>query len=138
MDAVFSRAGRRDMSVTPRLLVSVRDAAEAEAALAGGADLIDVKEPSRGALGRADAVVIADIVRAVGGKAIVSAALGELRECPIVGVAAELPEGIHYLKWGLAGLLRQQWARDLWLAGTFVAHRCRKVVPVAYADWVPA
>ena len=36
----------------PGLLVSVRSAAEAATALAGGADLIDVKEPSRGPLGR--------------------------------------------------------------------------------------
>ena len=41
-------------AVCPGLLVSVRSGAEAEAALAGGADLIDVKEPTRGALGRAD------------------------------------------------------------------------------------
>ena len=33
------------------LLVSVRDAAEAEAALRGGATLIDVKEPRHGSLG---------------------------------------------------------------------------------------
>ena len=62
------------------LLVSVRSAAEAEAALAGGAALIDVKEPARGALGRADDAVIADVVRAVAGRAPVSAALGELRD----------------------------------------------------------
>jgi uncharacterized protein (UPF0264 family) len=62
------------------LLVSVRSAAEAEAALAGGAGLIDVKEPARGALGRADAAVIAAVVRAVGGRRPVSAALGELAE----------------------------------------------------------
>jgi uncharacterized protein (UPF0264 family) len=35
------------------LLVSVRDAAEAADALAGGADLIDVKEPNAGSLGAA-------------------------------------------------------------------------------------
>ena len=34
-----------------RLLVSVRSAAEALAALAGDADLIDVKEPAGGSLG---------------------------------------------------------------------------------------
>ena len=34
-----------------KLLVSVRDAAEAIDALAGGADLIDVKEPLAGSLG---------------------------------------------------------------------------------------
>src|SRR4051812_47948913 len=33
------------------LLVSVRSAKEVEAALAGGADIIDAKEPSRGSLG---------------------------------------------------------------------------------------
>ena len=36
-----------------RLLVSVRSAAEAEEALAGGAALIDVKEPANGPLGKA-------------------------------------------------------------------------------------
>lgn len=61
-----------------RLLVSVRSAAEAEAALAGGADLIDIKEPTRGSLGRADDRVIADILRQVAGRRPVSAALGEL------------------------------------------------------------
>ena len=37
----------------PKLLVSVRSADEARAALAGGADLIDVKEPAHGPLGAA-------------------------------------------------------------------------------------
>ncbi|MBY0228781.1 MAG: (5-formylfuran-3-yl)methyl phosphate synthase, partial [Gemmataceae bacterium] len=36
----------------PGLIVSVRSADEARIALENGADLIDVKEPSRGALGR--------------------------------------------------------------------------------------
>jgi uncharacterized protein (UPF0264 family) len=137
MDAVLSGAGRRDMSVTPRLLVSVRDAAEAEAALAGGADLIDVKEPSRGALGRADASVIADVVRVVGGRAPVSAALGELRECPLVGTAIDLPEGIAYVKWGLTGLLRREWAHYFGLA-RLVIWSGPQLVAVGYADWVPA
>ena len=65
-----------------RLLVSVRSAAEAEAALTGGASVIDVKEPTRGALGRADDGAIADVVAAVAGRAPVSAALGELRDRP--------------------------------------------------------
>ena len=37
-----------------RLLVSVRSADEAEAAIAGGADVIDVKEPSHGPLGMSE------------------------------------------------------------------------------------
>ncbi|HVE77886.1 MAG TPA: (5-formylfuran-3-yl)methyl phosphate synthase [Gemmatimonadaceae bacterium] len=61
-----------------RLLVSVRDAAEAEAALAGGADVIDAKEPSAGALGAVSPATLAAIVDAVGGVRPVSAALGDL------------------------------------------------------------
>ena len=68
------------------LLVSVRSVAEAEIALAGGAAIIDVKEPSRGALGRADDTIIADIVRSVAGRAPVSAALGELIDTTVVDI----------------------------------------------------
>jgi (5-formylfuran-3-yl)methyl phosphate synthase len=121
---------------TPRLLVSVRDAAEAEAALAGGAGLIDVKEPARGPLGRADAAVIAAIVRAVGGRVPVSAALGELRECPLVTAGEELPAGVGYVKWGLSGLLRARWGRHLVSTHQFLPHA--RPVAVAYADWVRA
>ena len=65
-----------------RLLVSVRDASEALAALAGGADIIDVKEPTRGSLGMADGDAVAGVVEAVGERVPVSAALGELCEWP--------------------------------------------------------
>src|SRR5262249_2955716 len=47
---------------TSGLLVSVRDAEEVDVAILGGAGLIDVKEPTRGALGRAEATVIAAVV----------------------------------------------------------------------------
>ncbi|MBV9124193.1 MAG: hypothetical protein JO112_12620, partial [Planctomycetes bacterium] len=62
------------------LLVSVRSAVEAEAALAGGATLIDVKEPAHGSLGRALDAILEEVVACVGGQCPVSAALGELRE----------------------------------------------------------
>src|SRR5262249_54305435 len=64
----------------PRLLVSVRSAAEAIAAVEGGADLIDIKEPSHGSLGRADDAAVTAVLQAVGGRKPVSAAFGELRE----------------------------------------------------------
>ena len=47
------------------LLVSVRDSSEAQAALKGGVDLIDIKEPRAGALGAASVGTwrkIADVV----------------------------------------------------------------------------
>jgi len=84
---------------TPQLLVSVRSADEARAALAGGADLIDVKEPSRGPLGTADSDVIAEVLRAVNGRVPVSAALGEF----VAWQDRFVPRGLHYAKWGMAG-----------------------------------
>src|SRR5258708_39763272 len=48
-----------------QLLVSVRTVAEAEAALAGGCDVLDIKEPNRGAMGMADPATIATVVRRV-------------------------------------------------------------------------
>lgn len=88
------------------LLVSVRSACEAEAALAGGADLIDVKEPSRGPLGAADFGVIAEVVEAVRGRAPVSAALGEWRERAESQRSnpVRLPRDVAYAKWGLADI----------------------------------
>jgi (5-formylfuran-3-yl)methyl phosphate synthase len=83
-----------------KLLVSVRSVAEAEAALSGGADLIDVKEPSRGSLGAADDTVIRAVIRTVDGKVPVSAAMGEWT----VWDGRALPEQLAYVKWGLDGL----------------------------------
>jgi uncharacterized protein (UPF0264 family) len=85
---------------SPQLLVSVRSADEARAALAGGADLIDVKEPTRGPLGAADLPVIRDVIAAVNGRVAVSAAFGEWHEW----VEQKAPAGLHYAKWGLARL----------------------------------
>jgi uncharacterized protein (UPF0264 family) len=118
----------------PGLLVSVRSAEEAEAALAGGADVIDVKEPSRGSLGRADDTTIADVVRGVAGRRPVSAALGELRDDPS---PCALP-GLAYVKWGLAGLAhRQDWTKELdaALAAQRASNSDSRCVMVAYADW---
>ena len=50
-----------------QLLVSVRDAAEALFAVAAGADLIDVKEPSRGPLGAPDRQTLDAVLAAVAG-----------------------------------------------------------------------
>jgi uncharacterized protein (UPF0264 family) len=109
------------------LLVSVRSAAEAEAALAGGADLIDVKEPGRGSLGRADDSVIEAVVRVVAGRKPVSAAMGEVRDfVPVSG-----PE-VHYRKWGFAGCGRQPeqyWNRIV------ATNPARQTALAAYADW---
>ena len=60
-----------------RLLVSVVDAAEARVAAAAGADVIDVKDPSRGALGEAAPHVVRAVREATPPHLPVSAALGD-------------------------------------------------------------
>ncbi len=118
-----------------RLLVSVRCAAEAEAALRGGASLIDVKEPANGALGRADDSVLADVVRTVAGRRPISAALGELDD--FNDKLPQLP--LAYVKWGLAGFRGREyaWRSELFLVMQRLREQqpnCRAVA-VAYADW---
>jgi uncharacterized protein (UPF0264 family) len=113
-----------------QLLVSVRSAQEARIAVAGGAALIDVKEPARGSLGRADAEVIGDVVSAVAGCRPVSAALGEW-----VDEERSNPEAdLAYVKWGLAGCRdNPEWKRQL---SRLMEQQSRpQVVLAAYADW---
>jgi dihydroneopterin aldolase len=55
------------------MLASVTSRAEAEIALAQGADIIDCKEPARGALGALPLDMVADIVATTGGRRPVSA-----------------------------------------------------------------
>jgi len=127
----------------PRLLVSVRSASEASRALAGGADVVDIKEPNRGALGAADPATIVEIVRLVSGRAPITTACGELREfgCTATAVpAAPIPEGVALFKIGLAGCRenlnwQSQWREtsDL-LQGGRRRGRPRPVA-VVYADW---
>jgi uncharacterized protein (UPF0264 family) len=116
------------------LLVSVRSPQEAQAALVAGTSVIDVKEPLRGSLGRADDATIAAILRETAGRRPVSVAMGELVE--------RLPRfeaaGLSYLKWGLAGCGgRPRWRAELAeaIASLHKANaRCRAVA-TAYADW---
>jgi hypothetical protein len=113
--------------MTPQLLVSVRSAAEADEALAGGADLIDVKEPTLGSLGRASDAVVAEVVKRVAGRVPTSAALGELREWD-----GTMPGGVDFVKAGLAGLGETDWRARL---DAFRAAAGGRTVIVAYADW---
>lgn len=59
------------------LLVSVRNLAEARIARDGGADIVDVKEPANGPLGRASRAVLRAIADELRGEVSLSAALGE-------------------------------------------------------------
>jgi (5-formylfuran-3-yl)methyl phosphate synthase len=133
-----------------QLLVSVRNVDEAAAALAGGADVVDVKDPSRGPLGRADAATIGAIVHHVrahgsSGATATSAALGELREwddAPVRGDVVrisnphERPRMPDLFKVGLAGEAeRPDWpARWAALRERVGAPERTAWVAVVYAD----
>jgi uncharacterized protein (UPF0264 family) len=122
----------------PGLLVSVRNADEALAALTGGADIIDVKEPARGSLGPASTSTIVDVVRAINGRAPVTAAAGELLDL-CRGEQPQLPAGLSLLKIGLAGCRGLPNWRSLWYdaVSSLVprADAFTQTVAVAYADW---
>src|SRR5437016_2342992 len=122
-----------------QLLISVAGPAEARAALHGGADVIDAKDPRRGALGPVSVQRLAAIRAAVAGARPLSAAVGDATsEDAVAGsVAAALSVGVAFVKLGLAGVTSE--ARADRLAGA--ARRAvetavvTRLVLVAYADW---
>ena len=84
----------------PALLVSVRDADEAERATLAGADLVDAKDPNRGALGALSPDLVRAIVTRVGGRALTSAVAGEPAdaEALLASVAVIAGTGVDYVK----------------------------------------
>jgi uncharacterized protein (UPF0264 family) len=88
-----------------RLLVSVTCAKEAIAALDGGADFIDAKDPSIGPLGAVSIQVLPQILNAVAGARQVTAALGEATsEEQLERSAAQFSAaGVALIKVGFAG-----------------------------------
>jgi uncharacterized protein (UPF0264 family) len=123
------------MPDAPGLLVSVRSADEVDDALAGGADLIDVKEPARGALGVAEPEVVGKVVDKVKGRVPVSAALGEWGPNALTEAHWHLELKLDYVKWGLAGYPHTPgWGEDLLDARRQLPAGV-EMVAVAYADW---
>ena len=136
----------------PKLLVSVRSPEEALVAVRGGADIVDVKEPSAGPLGMAPLATLCRILETfqnIPQPPPLSFALGELSDwfgsCPdpamtaaqfhmaFAGLLRQWPT-VRFLKCGLAGCRsmpnwEQRWAELRQLAPSSVTW-----VAVAYAD----
>jgi uncharacterized protein (UPF0264 family) len=89
-----------------RLLVSVRSVEEATAALAGGASILDVKEPTRGSLGRSDPVVWKSIRSHIPADLPVSVALGELTEWQDTAPVPLAGDDLDQISWVKLGLAR--------------------------------
>ena len=141
----------------PQLLVSVRDAHEALDALRGGADIIDVKEPANGSLGRAAASAIISVADVIVSGIVdsssafpLSLALGEVSEwldpgptSQIAGVPAVIQRTQpQFLKLGLSGLCSSVTAGTDWFDSWMqVRNRIageHSWVAAAYADAIRA
>jgi (5-formylfuran-3-yl)methyl phosphate synthase len=140
---------------TPQLLVSVRSAAEAVAAVSGGCDILGVKDPARGPLGMADVSVIEQVLQTGRAAGVpVSAALGEVSDYPrsatLTNSNRRLPDSLvnlSFTKIGLANLGHDSNWQARWqdtmslLAATSAtkpdADSCTWVA-VIYADWQQA
>ena len=117
-----------------RLLVSVANAAETSAALAGGADVIDAKNPLSGALGAVSADILREIHATVAGACLVSAAIGDAADETEVERAAGTfaGAGAALVKVGFAGIASASRVEVLIRAA--VRGVRTGVVAVAYAD----
>jgi (5-formylfuran-3-yl)methyl phosphate synthase len=115
------------------LLASVTGPDEAAVALAYGADIIDLKDASRGALGALDRDVLRATVAAVAGRRPVSAVTGDLPMEPDViaaAVARTVETKVDYVKVGLfPGPRRQDYIRAL-----APLAQATKIVGVMFAD----
>ncbi|MCC7422246.1 MAG: hypothetical protein IT428_18365 [Planctomycetaceae bacterium] len=120
----------------PKLLVSVRDAAEAKSAVES--DILDIKEPLRGAMGYAGLETVQNIANEwYGDPPFLSVALGEVLDWKH-READRIPERVCMGKIGLAGLGHEsRWREQLIeLRQRFDALRLNPIhwITVAYAD----
>jgi FolB domain-containing protein len=118
------------------LLASVRDAEEAEIALANGVDIVDLKDPAHGALGALPLATIRAVRTAVAGRRPVSAVTGDLpMEPDAVRTAVEdmAGAGVDYVKVGLFADPR----RDACVRALATLRRRCKIVGVMFADQGP-
>jgi uncharacterized protein (UPF0264 family) len=119
------------------LLVSVVSALEARHALAGGADIIDVKDPSQGPLGAPSPRVLSEVVTEIGGAALVSVALGDLPNLPHTAALAARGAalgGAAFVKVGLRGIATVDNAVALMRAVADAVAPETAVIAAAYAD----
>jgi uncharacterized protein (UPF0264 family) len=123
-----------------KLLVSVANAEEAVAARDGGADLIDAKDPSSGALGAVSLPTLGEIQAVIAGARPLTAALGDaVDESDIERMAFDYSAaGCAFVKVGCEAAASAARRRSLLAAAVRGARRgsgdrCG-VVAVAYAD----
>ena len=130
------------MSVRPlKLLVSPIDEQEALEAIAGGADIIDVKNPKEGALGAGFPWVIKRVRELTSKPLEVSCTLGDLPNLPgSVSLAAlgAASLGVDYIKCSLFGVKTRQEAVYLLSMAVKAAKQVNPFVKIAAAGFADA
>lgn len=119
------------------LLISVSSRSEAEIALRAGVDILDLKNPAEGALGRLPLHEIVEIIRSVGGRCVTSATIGDLPMQPqlLTDAAAEIAAtGVDIVKVGFFGAGRMQACAQAISRGVT---RQTKLIAVLMADQQP-
>lgn len=109
--------------------MSVRDPAEAEAALLAGADLIDAKDPDRGALGALAPATVAEIMARLPENGVETSAVADSAE----SLAALARSGARWVKHGVA---RGEWQDGSRLA-RLAASVPGRVIAVLFAEDQP-
>jgi uncharacterized protein (UPF0264 family) len=123
-----------------KLLISSTNEEEAIEAIAGGADIIDVKNPKEGALGANFPWIIKRIREITPKNVEVSCALGDVPNLPgAISLAAlgAATTGVDYIKAGLYGLKTKEEAVYLMQNVTRAVRDCNssiRVVATGYAD----
>jgi (5-formylfuran-3-yl)methyl phosphate synthase len=120
-----------------KLLVSVSDAIDAAAALEGGADIIDAKNPASGALGAVTLDVFRDIHAVVASARPLTAALGDAVDERAIARTADAyaRAGARLVKIGFAGITSGTHVVSLVAAARDGAAGTRAgVIATAYAD----
>jgi (5-formylfuran-3-yl)methyl phosphate synthase len=118
------------------MLASVINRNEADAVVASGVDMVDLKDPRKGALGPLDLIEVASIVDAVAKRKPVSAAAGDRFDSPSAAIAAALAlaaRGVDYVKVGLSS---EETGADRIRALATLAGKT-KLVGVLFADRGP-
>ena len=122
-----------------RLMISVVSAAEAIEAMEGGAEILDVKNPSEGSLGAQSPGVIREIRKLASGNIQISAAIGDMPNLPGTASLAALGAatcGADFIKVGLHGPRTEQDAiRVLSKVRQAVQEFRTSVIAAAYADF---
>jgi dihydroneopterin aldolase len=118
------------------MLASVTGPAEAELVLAAGADIIDMKDPSAGALGALSPEIVRESVARLAGRRPTSAVTGDLPMVPEtlrVAVETMAATGVHYVK---IGIFPSERAREVIDSLRECAGRT-KLIAVFFADLAP-